>query len=217
MLVLAIDTSGPFASAALHDGQRVLAHATSDRSMAHGEHLAPLMASALETAGAQMSDITQVVAGVGPGPFTGLRVGVVTALTVADALGVPGRGVCSLDAIAFGAVAAGIQGEFIAASDARRKEVYWARYVDETRLEGPGVDKPAALAARFDHLPVVGRGQQLYPDVLSGPRDIADVPTDATAADLVRSVIADSVELLPLEPLYLRRPDAVEPGAPKLA
>ena len=210
MLLLALDTSGPAVSVAVHDGSQVVATARGEGTMAHGELLAPAIRSALADAGRAMADLTDVAVGVGPGPFTGLRVGVVTALTLGQTLGLTTHGVCSLDALAHGAAT---DGELLVAIDARRKEVYWARYVGGRRVEGPLVDKPATLAERHPGLPVVGRGAALYPDLLTR----AEGPLDAEAADLARAVVEGSVETLPLEPLYLRRPDAVEPGAAKRA
>ncbi|KQY60056.1 tRNA threonylcarbamoyladenosine biosynthesis protein TsaB [Aeromicrobium sp. Root495] len=208
MLLLALDTAGPAVSVALHDGHDVVATASGVGTMAHGELLAPAIRDVLAEAGVTAADLTDVAVGVGPGPYTGLRVGVVTALTLAQTLGLTTHGVCSLDALAVGTT-----GEVLVAIDARRKEVYWARYVDARRVDGPHVDRPATLAERHPGLPVVGRGAALYPDLLVD----GGGPLDAEAADLARAVVAGTVEELPLEPLYLRRPDAVEPGAVKRA
>lgn len=210
MLVLAFDTAGPVVSVAVHDGSRVVGDASGAGAMAHGELLAPAIADALQQAGAAMGDLTDVAVGVGPGPFTGLRVGVVTALTLGSALGVPTHGVCSLDILA---AAVGSEGPFIAAMDARRKEVYWALYDRGTRIEGPAVDHPAELAALHRGVPVFGRGAELYADVLNGQSG----PLDPSAAVLAAGVVAGTFDELPLEPLYLRRPDVAQPTAPKRA
>ncbi len=113
--------------------------------MKHGEQLAPLIAAALERAGIVRQDLTAIGVGVGPGPFTGLRVGLVTARTLAFVLEIPVYGVCTLDVLAVEAVATGaVDTDFVVATDARRKEVYLATYdVDGSRLDGPVVDKPA--------------------------------------------------------------------------
>lgn len=211
MLLLALDTSGPTVSVALHDGTRVVATATGQGAMAHGELLAPGIRDVLSQGGVTPADLTDVAVGVGPGPFTGLRVGVVTARTLAATLGLAAHGVCSLDVVAH--AVRGVYGDVLVATDARRKEVYWARYVDGERVVGPEVDRPADLAARHPNLPVVGRGASLYPDLLSA----AEGPADAQAADLARAVVAGVATEVPLEPLYLRRPDAVVPGLPKRA
>src|SRR6476469_3891099 len=123
--------------------------------MKHGEQLAPLIEAVLADAGIVRQDLTAIAVGVGPGPFTGLRVGLVTARTLAFVLEIPVYGVCTLDVLAVEAVEAGaVASDFAVATGARRKEVYLARYDDRgTRLEGPLVDKPAVLAT---DRPVVG-------------------------------------------------------------
>lgn len=202
MLLLAFDTATPAITVAVHDGSRVLAEASGEGAMAHGELLAPAIGRALAEAGATISDLTDVAVGVGPGPFTGLRVGVVTALTLGSTLGLTTHGVCSLDIVAHDVVA---DSPFLVAIDARRKEVYWARYAaDGRRLDGPHVSRPADLAGLHPGLAVQGRGGVLYGDVLVA----AGGGLDPRASALAEAVVAGSVELLPLEPLYLRRPDA---------
>jgi tRNA threonylcarbamoyl adenosine modification protein YeaZ len=209
VLILAFDTAGPVVSVVVHDGERVLGEATGAGAMAHGELLAPAIADALSQAGAPMSDVTDVAVGVGPGPFTGLRVGVVTALTLGST-GISTHGVCSLDILA----AAVDRGDpFLVATDARRKEVYWALYDAGRRIEGPAVDRPADLAALHPGVPVFGRGAELYADVLTGQPG----PLDPSAAVLAAGVAAGAFEELPLQPLYLRRPDVAQPTAPKRA
>jgi tRNA threonylcarbamoyl adenosine modification protein YeaZ len=219
VLVLALDTSAPVVSVALHDGTDILGAATGEGAMAHGELLAPAIARVLSDAGATIHDVTDVAVGVGPGPFTGLRVGVVTALTLGASLDVPTHGVCSLDVLAaeMASVELGQVGPLLIATDARRKEVYWALYDGGPqgfhRIEGPAVDRPDALAALHPGVPVVGRGAQLYPDVLAAQPG----PLDPSAGILAGGVAAGSFVELPLEPLYLRRPDAAEPKALKRA
>jgi tRNA threonylcarbamoyladenosine biosynthesis protein TsaB len=204
-LLLAFDTATPQVTVAVHDGDSVLAESVSDRAMKHGEQLAPLIASCLEAAGAERFDLTAVAVGAGPGPFTGLRVGLVTARTLGLALDLPVYAACTLDVLAVEAVGTGAVAEpFVVASDARRKEVYLASYdEDGRRLDGPVVDHPAVLATG---VPVVGEGGDLYPEafpVRVGPRR-------PSAGWLARAVAEELVELMDPEPLYLRRPDAVE-------
>lgn len=221
-MLLAIDTSTSAVGAALHDGRRVLAQVvhTDDGARRHGELLAPAIAAALEEAGAQMRDLDAVVCGVGPGPFTGLRVGVVTALVLAHARGLPApQGVCSLDALAH-ELRGRHTGELLVASDARRKEVYWARYdvgpAGARRLEGPGVARAGDLPEPLRHLPCIGRGVGLYPEALVNP--LPEGPLDVSPAALADLAVAlrsgthpdAGTGLLPPDPLYLRRPDAVE-------
>jgi len=211
VLLLAFDTATPAITVAVHDGTRVLSESFGEGAMAHGELLGPSIRQAVAAAGATMADLTDVAVGVGPGPFTGLRVGVVTALTLGSTLGLATHGVCSLDVLAHDIVS---DGPFLVATDARRKEVYWARYgADGRRLEGPHVLRPADLAALHPGLPVHGRGGVIHGDALpSVPGHL-----DPRAAALAEAVVAGSVELLPLEPLYLRRPDATPQVTTKTA
>ncbi|MCW2854445.1 MAG: tsaB [Marmoricola sp.] len=206
-MLLAFDTATPHVTVALHDGQRVVAQYASSESMRHGEMLAPGIADVLARAGANSWDITAVAVGVGPGPFTGLRVGLVTARTMALALDVPVYGVCSLDILAAAAIDAGLT-DFKVATDARRKEVYLASYAEGRRIDGPVVVKPAEAATTET---VVGHGALLYPD--SFP-NVAG-PEHPSAAVLAELVVAERFELLDPDPLYLRRPDAVVAHAPK--
>ncbi|GAA3526284.1 tRNA (adenosine(37)-N6)-threonylcarbamoyltransferase complex dimerization subunit type 1 TsaB [Aeromicrobium panaciterrae] len=203
MLLLAFDTATPAITVAVHDGSAVVGEASGHGAMAHGELLAPAIRDAMKQAGAAMADLTDVAVGVGPGPFTGLRVGVVTALTLGSTLGLTQHGVCSLDIVAADVRA---EAEFLVATDARRKEVYWARYdADGARLDGPHVSLPADLAHQHPDLPTYGRGGELYDGVLRPAGDAVD----PRAAALAEAVVAGRVIELPLEPLYLRRPDAV--------
>jgi tRNA threonylcarbamoyladenosine biosynthesis protein TsaB len=209
-VLLAFDTSTPFVTVAVHDGTDVRVELFSEQRMKHGEQLAPMIEHALRQAGVTRDDLTGMGVGVGPGPFTGLRVGLVTARTLGYVLGIPVTGVCSLDVLAVEAVETrATDSEFAVATDARRKEVYLASYAaDGTRTDGPVVDKPAAL--RTD-LPVVGEGAVLYPDDFP----VAAGPQRPGAGWLARAVADGRVELRGSEPLYLRRPDAVTPGARK--
>jgi tRNA threonylcarbamoyladenosine biosynthesis protein TsaB len=214
VLLLALDTASAAVSVALHDGTSVLAARTGASSPRHVELLTPLVSEALTEIQASASDLTAVAVGVGPGPFTGLRVGLVSGRVFALALGLDVLGVCSLDAVAAGAVAAGLDApEFLVAIDARRREVYWARYRSDgpfpVRVDGPHVALPADVPR--DRLPVVGRGGELYPELL-GP---AVNPLDPPAADLARLAVQGAPYLVPAEPMYLRRPDASTPGARK--
>jgi tRNA threonylcarbamoyl adenosine modification protein YeaZ len=161
--------------------------------------------------------LSAVIAGVGPGPFTGLRVGLVTAAAISDVRGIPAYDVCSLDAIAAGIVE---PRRLLVATDARRREVYWACYVAGRRVGEPAVAKPADLRGEVDEQvdAMVGAGARLYADLLGLPllddarRDYPDVRgLGLLAADRVRS----GAPTEPLTPLYLRRPDAVEPVASK--
>ena len=207
MLLLGLDTATPAVTVAVCDGGRVLAESTAPDDRRHGELLAPAIESVLREAGVTVGDLAGIAVGVGPGPFTGLRVGLVTARMLGAVLGVPVHGVCTLDALALDA---GIDGPFRVATDARRKEVYWAAYdgsSELTRVDGPHVDRPAEVA--WDG-PVVGPGPQLYPDAFPDGRG----PVRPSAAALCRWV-SDGHPTLDPAPLYLRRPDATEPAPRK--
>ncbi|MFG2330504.1 tRNA (adenosine(37)-N6)-threonylcarbamoyltransferase complex dimerization subunit type 1 TsaB [Streptomyces sp. NPDC048604] len=209
MLLLALDTATPAVTAALHDGGSVVAESSRVDARRHGELLLPAVDEVLKQAGRTLADVTGIVVGVGPGPYTGLRVGLVTASTFASALGgVPVHGLCTLDGLAY---ASGLTEPFVVATDARRKEVYWARYDDfRTRVSEPSVDRPADIAEQVAGLPVVGAGALLYPEAFPdarGPEHQSAAALAARAAELV----AAGGEFLDPRPLYLRRPDAQVP------
>lgn len=216
MLLLALDTATPAVTAAVHDGTSVLATSSVVDARRHGERVAPMVQQVLAQAGVGARDLTDIAVGVGPGPFTGLRVGLVTARTLALVIGARLVGVCTLDVLAAAVVVEGANADapFLVACDARRKEVYWAGYDGEgRRVDGPAVDRPAVLAARLDAAPgpsagVFGRGGQLYADVLP----VSSGPLDPDAAVLAGAVLAGAVPLLAPEPLYLRRPDVTMPS-----
>ncbi|WP_435200005.1 tRNA (adenosine(37)-N6)-threonylcarbamoyltransferase complex dimerization subunit type 1 TsaB [Janibacter sp. GS2] len=220
MRILAMDTATSAITVAVHDGERVLASRSVIDARRHTELLAPLLIETLEAAGTTPAQVSHVAVGTGPGPFTGLRVGLVTARTFAHARGVTVHGVCSLDALAAAAAEDGHEGEMLVATDARRKEVYWARYRctagEATPLDEPAVTRPADLPDAVRALPTAGRGAVLYPDLLPHGLDLPlDVDAGVLAARAARGISA-GVDL-PVEPLYLRRPDAVAPAAPKSA
>jgi tRNA threonylcarbamoyl adenosine modification protein YeaZ len=212
VLLLAFDTATPAVTVALHDGARVVSGSSAVAGHQHGELLATTIDAVLASAGATMTDLTAVAVGTGPGPYTGLRTGLITAKVLASALGIRLDGLCSLDVIA--ADAAGQAGgrEFIVATDARRKEVYWARYsAAGRRLSGPGVARPAELPAGY---PVAGTGPRLYPEL--GAEQLEPCYPDAgRLADMAVKRAAGGTPAAAAEPLYLRRPDAREPHKPK--
>ena len=169
--VLAIDTSTSRSCVAIIDGLNLLYSGYRDGATAHGPSLPALVQEALA-----VSDVDEVVVGMGPGPFTGLRVGIAFAQSFALAREIPVRGVCSLDAIA----AQVTEKDFIITVDARRKEVYWARYTNGVRVGEPAVNFPADVTGAKIHA-------DLFPDMLA-------------LVNLQGNII---------EPMYLRRPDAV--------
>lgn len=234
MLVLVVDSSTPAVTAALVEvtGDAVVARAERSKvdARAHGELLAPQVDAVLGEVGARPADLAAIVAGLGPGPFTGLRVGLVTAASMGQVLGIPTYGVCSLDA--FGPSAPAGQ-RLLAATDARRREIYWAVY-DATaagsdpasvggaasgRIAGPAVDAPTTVAARARELGVtvaVGEGARRYATelglpLLAGPDHPSPYALAVLAADRIRAGAPGEA----LTPLYLRRPDAVAATARK--
>ncbi|GGW99259.1 tRNA (adenosine(37)-N6)-threonylcarbamoyltransferase complex dimerization subunit type 1 TsaB [Streptomyces noursei] len=217
MLLLALDTATPAVTVALHDGSRTLAAAGDVDARRHGELLLPAVDRVLAEAGRKLAEVTDIVVGVGPGPYTGLRVGLVTATTFGAALDVPVHGLCSLDGIAH---ASGLTEPFVVATDARRKEVYWARYaarpspdLPPDRLTEPAVDRPAEIADEVAGIPAVGAGALLYDTVFTGVRrDGPEHQSAAALAELAARKLAAGEELLPPRPLYLRRPDAQVPA-----
>ncbi|HUA29025.1 MAG TPA: tRNA (adenosine(37)-N6)-threonylcarbamoyltransferase complex dimerization subunit type 1 TsaB [Streptosporangiaceae bacterium] len=218
--MLALDTATPAMTVALHDGSRVLADRVEVSSRGHGELLAAMIEQVLTAAGADRGDLEAVAVGTGPGPYTGMRAGLVTARVLASALGVPAVGVCTLDVIARAAAPAADGREFVVAADARRKEVYWARYTPEGKRAGePGVALPAALAAQIaaeigPSCPVAGQGPELYRE-LAGSAIPPSYPDAGLLAEIALQCLALGAPDGPPEPLYLRRPDARVPGKPK--
>ena len=243
--MLGFDTATPAVSVALHDGERVISTASALDSRRHSELLTPMIAKVLADAGVPRTDLDAVAVGVGPGPYTGLRVGVVTARVLGSVLGLSVHGVCSLDIIAVAArgglgpppqaamaagsspqastaASAGPGREFLVATDARRQEVYWARYdAAGRRVAGPQVGRAGSIPGAAE-LAVAGAGGPLYPEAFGeviGPA----YPDAGVLCSLVAGSLAPPSPgpspghppLLAADPLYLRRPDAREPGPPK--
>jgi tRNA threonylcarbamoyl adenosine modification protein YeaZ len=169
--VLAIDTSTSRTSVAIIEADTVVFSGFLDGATAHGPSLPALLQEALTVSG-----VDEVVVGMGPGPFTGLRVGIAFAQSFALARDIPVRGVCSLDAIA----AQINEKDFIITVDARRKEVYWARYTDGVRVGEPAVNFPTDVS-----------GAPIHADLFPNMQALVKLPGNIT------------------EPIYLRRPDAV--------
>ncbi len=195
-LVLAIDTATPAVTAGVVADGELLAERVSIDARAHAERITPNVLAAMADAGLQMADLDAVVVGCGPGPFTGLRVGMATAAAYGHALGIPVHGVCSLDAIG-----GQTTGDTLVVTDARRREIYWACYRDGVRIAGPAVNAPAdvdpgvaqAVAGSPEHAALFGLPlcEPSYP----------------TSIGLV-AVVDWSAPPAALLPLYLRRPDA---------
>lgn len=236
-MLLGIDTSGAV-SVAVARGEltgpapEILQVRADERSRHHDEVLLALIDEVLAAAGVERSELTGIVVGRGPGPFTGLRVGLVSARSIAAVLGVPLHGLSSLDGLAHqaldefgsaqdgsaqnGTVTVGV------ALDARRREVYHARYRRDpsgqvTRIADPAVDAPAAVADELTACDIlVGSGTGIYPELLPATADLVHVDAGhlllAAAALSARGEDLDSTE-----PMYLRAPDAAKPTARKSA
>lgn len=197
-MIVSIDTSSAISVAVTDaDASVALARRSVFAPRGHAEHLADMIREALAEAEVERKAITAVAVGTGPGPFTGLRVGLVTARTLAFAWNVPVWGVCSLDAIG------ALYSDVLAVADARRKEVYWARYVDGARVEGPEVSTAAAVRVTPGEV-IVGRGAALYPEAFPGLHEADPDPLWIARVALRRVAAGDDVST---EPLYLRRPD----------
>lgn len=225
-MILAIDTSTHASSVALLDESSGQVLSRSDGSGRHAEVLMPLIAEILLESGTQTSQLTRIVVGVGPGPFTGLRVGLMTARAMAYALSIPVVGVCSLDAIACEyALDADVE-DLVVLTPARRREFYAATYgADGVRTSGPqvvrsdelprrgsivgGPDAKVSPDARWLALLAVealARGDEVFDADASALEDAAESRGGSLAARIRGHV------LLAPQALYLRRPDAVPPA-----
>lgn len=242
VLVLAIDTSTPHVTAGVVEVKQphelaaalvdaggagvrpvaVLAEQTRTDAFGHVEHLMPMIDAALAESGHEAAEVQAVVVGVGPGPFTGLRVGMVTAAAWGDARDVPVHGVPSHDAFAYRARGEAEQdGPFLVVGDARRKEVYVTAYsAAGAVLAGPAVLAPAAVTGWCAEQGVApawltGAGASLAGEATGLPvreprRPLSEGLVTRAAGALLTGAVPG-----PLVPLYLRRPDAAEPSAPK--
>lgn len=202
MVMLALDTATSRTDVALVDGEQVVAHLHVDGAMAHGEALGALVASAFADSGLRAADLHAVAVGTGPGPFTGLRVGLAFARTMAWSRSIPVHGICTLDVVA---AAAEVEEDFLVLTDARRKEVYWAQYVDRVRVDGPHVSKPAQVVAMCGDRLVVGEGACTYADLF--PHAQAPLYPSAVDLALLAQRYGAAGVPMPVDAHYLRAPD----------
>jgi tRNA threonylcarbamoyl adenosine modification protein YeaZ len=242
-MIVAMDTSSALTSVAVVDGDRVIAERAELEGRRHAEVLAPMLRDVLDEAAIGGADVESIVCGVGPGPYTGLRVGIASARALGLAWGRPVVGICSLDAIAAAVFASGRADAVGVASDARRHEVYWAWYDEQgARTAGPQVARADDIDPDLRSRGWAGHGAAIH-------RESFAVLLDATeeflypqagwigrrADELISQGVRVSragielsshgddgrgtssalagLRLLPPEPLYLRRPDAAEPGS----
>lgn len=217
---LCIDTSSGADVAVVLPGTVGRAH--DDDPRAHAEGLAQLIESALRRAqlpsSAREANLDAVVVGTGPAPFTGLRAGLITARVLARSCGIKIYGLASLEILARAALdeLAGDL-EVVVVTDARRKEVYWARYRAAgpngvRALDAPAVGDPVAVANRFADREVIfaGPGCAAYPQVFANPMNTRSVDA-AVAVRVVEARRQRGEDDFSTEPLYLRRPD-IHPG-----
>ena len=176
---LVIDTSSIRTIVALFSDTELVHEAHHDGATAHAEVLPKLVKEAIS----KVDSIGEVIVGMGPGPFTGLRVGIAFAQSFSHARSIPCHGVCSLDGIDIDS------DDYIVASDARRKEVYWARYKDRQRIAGPFVSTPDQVFELQTRKFGFGFTETLFPSP--------------------HLLLAKSRTLKINTPMYLRRPDAI--------
>lgn len=211
MIVLAIDTCSGACSAAVIDGERVLAARRETMERGHQERLAPLVAEVMGEAGTTFDRLERVGVTVGPGSFTGLRVGLAFAKGLSEALGVPAVGVGALEALA----AAAPHGLAVAAIDARRGQVFTQAFQSGRALGPPEALLIETACARLAVLagggPVTLVGSAAA--VLAESALYAQVIAEAAADPVAIARLAASRGPGPLDPLYLRAPDARLPGS----
>lgn len=224
IVILGIETAVENVGVAVGDHRGIRAQATVASDRRHAESLAPMVSFVMEQAGLVMSDLSAVAVDVGPGLFTGMRVGIATAKSVAWALELPVVPVCSLDALALQASWADIP--VAAAIDARRGEVYWALYAPRpdgnghVRIVDPVVTPPDDLAVhladRAEDIVCLGSGFSRHAELFGTPpwmRTTGTGTAHPSASDVValatqRIVHDDTVDAASVEPMYLRAPDA---------
>ncbi|MBB5954912.1 tRNA threonylcarbamoyl adenosine modification protein YeaZ [Saccharothrix tamanrassetensis] len=222
--MLALDTATPAVTAGVvellpEQPPRLLAQRVTVNAKAHGELLTPHLREAMAEAGHRLSELDAIVVGSGPGPFTGLRVGLATAAALGQALNRPVYPVPTPDAIALDAVALGTHTgtPLLVATDARRKEVYWAAYdAAGRRTDGPHVDRPADVLPKLPPVThAAGEGARIYAETFALPVVDATYPSPTSLVAAAADELLSGARPAALTPLYLRRPDAVEPAGRK--
>lgn len=209
MLALGFDTATPNVGVALVDDSGLIDSSDELAANRPGEQLPPAVAVLMERNGVAPTDVDVIGVGLGPGPFTGLRVGIVFAAAMGHALEIPVHGFCSLDALE--APHRDGDSAMVVITDARRREVYWARYdPDGVRVDGPRVDLPDVVAGllRPDER-IAGAGALLYRDRFDRePVGAPEYPVATYLAEWALRSLKVGEEPAPLRPLYLRRADA---------
>ncbi|MEY4898550.1 MAG: tRNA ((37)-N6)-threonylcarbamoyltransferase complex dimerization subunit type 1 TsaB [Actinomycetota bacterium] len=192
-MILAIDTSAGTSVALVGDG--IVAEAATADTRSHAEHIGVFIDRVLTDAGVTPSDVAAVVTGIGPGPFTGLRVGIAAAIAFAVGRGIPIYGIPSHDAAAVGREVCTI------VTDVRRRELAWTTYRDGVAVAGPGLTTEANLATDVD--------------LGTFPEFRAETVSAALLATAAQNRLARGDDLSSLRPLYLRAPDATPNNGPK--
>lgn len=209
-LTLAVDTAAGI-SIGLADGETKIDQVHESSSRMHVEQCQPMINELCARNGITTAELNRIIVGIGPGPFTGLRIGIVTAATLGYLHSLPVKGVCTLDGIALAWAKQGADQEFLVTTDARRKELYWARY----QVDGGRIGEPRVSAAEsLPELPTIGPGLDAYPELLGSRRP------DSVGNHLDAALLAASFDHFAdqgLEPLYLRKPDAKLPTTRKSA
>ncbi len=215
-MILAIDTSAGTSVALVSLEGEVLGLWQTGDTMRHAEVVGSAIARVIAEAGIVASDVTLVAAGVGPGPFTGLRVGLAAAVAFSTARDIPLLSTVSHDAIARACYVSAGPESFASSlrvvTDARRKEVYWSEYSGfsdglPTRSQGPSLAKPDHLEPATVQIEALGQSDALAQHTASGVSavDLALVALAERSAGIVRD----------FEPLYLRSPDVTVSAGPK--
>lgn len=200
MITLALDTSSGTSVAVLRDSE-ILASLDYQENMTHAERIGQALQDVLAEAKTKPEELDLVVVGLGPGPFTGLRVGIAAAKLFSLGASIPLVGVCSLDSIALQFYAAGNQGNLLVSTDARRQEHFWAKYSGLTdlvprRVEGPQVSKPA--------------------EIIETGSTRCDFKVSAAALGQIAFHLGDKANRV-ITPIYLREPDATPGKAKKVS
>lgn len=206
MIILALDTCLGACSAAVVEGERVLAARVEPMTRGHQERLAPLVAELMAEAGTSFDRLDRVGVTVGPGSFTGLRVGLAFAKGIGQALAIPVVAVGTLEALA-----AGTPGRVLAVLDAKRGQVYLQAFADGVAVSAPDVlplETAAARVAEFAPEVLIGSGAGLFADMTPLARVVAAEQADPSAV----ARLAAARSPVPPRPLYLRAPDARLPG-----
>lgn len=210
MIVLAIDTCLFACSVAVVDGDRVLARRVEPMSRGHQERLAPLVQEAMAQSGLGFDQLDRIGVTVGPGSFTGLRVGLAFAKGLGSALSIPVVGVGSLEALAEPE-----RGDVLAVLDAKRGQVYLQAFSGGAPVSAPDalpIEIAAARVAEFAPDILIGTGAALLAGLRTGARVVEADTTDPVAV----ARLAAARTPVPPRPLYLRAPDAKLPGGKSL-